>query len=176
VNTTWPLTAGVCIPPENLHIDTPGGTCGSGRIHTVWSKYSNAQNHVIRSRPGGSLLVERTRVISHARAEAPSPPWLPIRSPLLSGALQYQPRSVRRPGGRPRLSFQFRLRRSASSEAAGRFAHIVKRARIFRPVSPRRKSRPHSIRRPVGIQTADRPAPTIRPVTEKVSSLLARAG
>jgi excisionase family DNA binding protein len=45
-----------------------------------------------------------------------------------------QPRSIRGPGGRPRLNLKFPRRRSTSPEAAGLFAHVVKCARILRPV------------------------------------------
>ena len=54
--------------------------------------------------------------------------WLAV-----SGAPQHQPQSIRRPGGRPRLAFEFLPRRSKLftwGKAAGRFGHFVKCARI----------------------------------------------
>jgi hypothetical protein len=54
------------------------------------------------------------------------------------------------PGGRPRLTFKHCSCRSTSPEAAGRFAHIVKCARILRPVSWAPQPHPHFIRGPRG--------------------------
>jgi hypothetical protein len=80
----------------------------------------------------------------------------PLRAPAaqslahsfaVSLALQRQPEhSV----GRPRFTFNFPRRRSTSPEAAGRLGHIVKRARILRPVSCSPQPQPHFIRGPAG--------------------------
>jgi len=58
--------------------------------------------------------------------------------------------SIRRPDGRPRLAFEFLPRRCTWSEPAGRFAHIVKCARMLRPVSWAPEPQPHFIRGPGG--------------------------
>jgi hypothetical protein len=49
-----------------------------------------------------------------------------------------QPYGIQGPAGRRRLTFKVPRRRSTSPGAAGRFAHIVKCARILRPVSSHR--------------------------------------
>jgi hypothetical protein len=54
------------------------------------------------------------------------------------------------PGGRPRLSFKVPRRRSTSPEAAGRFVHIVRCARISRSVSLAPEPQPHVVRGPSG--------------------------
>jgi hypothetical protein len=64
---------------------------------------------------------------------------------------QRQPHSNRRPGRGPGLAFGFLLRGSTWSEAAGRFAHIVKCARISRPVSSAPQPRPNFIRGSAGV-------------------------
>jgi len=85
--------------------------------------------------------------------------WVPSRTPLAGNLWPSNPRppgavgemrahlarresgaaspakGIRRPGGCPRLAFQFLPRRPMSSEAASRFGHMVKCARIWRPVS-----------------------------------------
>ena len=60
-----------------------------------------------------------------------------------------QPYSIRGPVGGPRLTFKVPRRRS-TSEPAGSFAHIVKCARILRPVNWAPQPQPHFIRGPGG--------------------------
>jgi hypothetical protein len=52
--------------------------------------------------------------------------------------------------GGPRVTFEFLLRWSTWSEPAGRFEHIVKCARILRPVNWAPQPQPHLIRCPRG--------------------------
>ena len=54
---------------------------------------------------------------------------------------QPQPHFISGPAGRPRPTFKVPRRRSTSPEAAGRFAHIVKCARVLRPL--RSPPQPH---------------------------------
>jgi hypothetical protein len=72
--------------------------------------------------------------------------------------------SIRRPGGRPRLTFKLLPRRSGWSEAAGRFARLVKCARIWRPVSSARQPQPHFIR---GTHLAGRESHSAAPTSEQ---------
>jgi hypothetical protein len=60
---------------------------------------------------------------------------------------QRQPQGIRRPAGRPRLTFEFLLRGSPCSEPAGRFGHMVK---CPLAVSRTPQPQPHFIRGPAG--------------------------
>jgi hypothetical protein len=68
---------------------------------------------------------------------------------------------MRCPGRRPRLTFEFRLRWPTQLEAAGRFTHMVKCARIIAPGKLGAATQPHFIR-PRWVSTLDlqaRPLP-----------------
>jgi hypothetical protein len=99
--------------------------------------------------------VQKNRCLLHAPQTSGPRPLRPSAECILiwlavSLEPQRPPQSVRRPGGRPRLAFEFLPRRSTWREAAGRFGHIVKCAHILRPVSCSPQPQPHGIRGPGG--------------------------
>jgi hypothetical protein len=77
---------------------------------------------------------------------------------------QRQPQGIRRPAGRPRLTFEFLLRGSPCSEPAGRFGHMVK---CPLAVSRTPQPQPHFIRGPAG-----RPRLTFKAPRRRASSTL----